>query len=72
MRARPDHSEAMKLIRQHAQWQSILQNKLLFILLLRQQKQELLILFFLYLFAMLSLRFSNPPAAESHAAYRLP
>jgi hypothetical protein len=57
---------------QHAQWQSILQNKLLFILLLRQQNLELLILFFLYLFAMLSLRFSNPPAAESHTAYPLP
>jgi Glycosyltransferase family 87 len=55
----------------HAQWQSILQNKLLFILLLRQQNLELLILFFLYLFAMLSLRFANPRAAESHAAYQL-
>jgi hypothetical protein len=50
---------------QHAQWQNILQNKLLFILLLRQQNLELLILFCLYLFAMFSLRFSNAPQRKT-------
>jgi hypothetical protein len=54
---------------QHARWQSVLQNKLLFILLLRQQNLELLILFCLYLFAILSIRFTSPPAIESDLAY---
>jgi Glycosyltransferase family 87 len=50
---------------QHQQWQNLLQNKLLFILLLRQQNLELLLLFCLYLFAMLSMRFYRTPAIES-------
>jgi hypothetical protein len=44
---------------QHAQWQSVVENKLLLILLLRQQNLELLILFFLYLYAIRSLRSSS-------------
>jgi hypothetical protein len=51
---------------QHAEWQSVLQNKFLFILLLRQQNLELLILFCLYLFAILSIRFSGVPAVEPY------
>jgi Glycosyltransferase family 87 len=43
---------------QHGQWQNILANKFLFILLLRQQNLELLLLFSLYLVAMFSLRFA--------------
>jgi Glycosyltransferase family 87 len=41
---------------QHGQWQNILANKFLFILLLRQQNLELLLLFSLYLVAMFSVR----------------
>jgi hypothetical protein len=46
---------------QRAEWQFVLPNKLLFILLLRQQNLELLILFSLYLFAIFSIRFTSPP-----------
>lgn len=46
----------------HAMWQSIEQNKILFILLLRQQNLELTILFCLYLVAVYSIRFSSTPA----------
>jgi len=53
---------------QHAKWQRVLQNKWLFILLLRQQQLELLILFCLYLFAILSVRFTSPPRISCHAA----
>ncbi len=41
---------------QHGEWQNILANKFLFILLLRQQNLELLVLFSLYLVAIFSLR----------------
>jgi hypothetical protein len=54
---------------QHGRWQSILQNKFLFILLLRQQNLELLILFSLYVFAILSLRFPSAPAIDSYPLY---
>jgi hypothetical protein len=54
---------------QRAEWQFVLPNKLLFILLLRQQNLELLILFSLYLFAIFSIRFTSPPAIESDLAY---
>jgi hypothetical protein len=55
---------------QHGKWQNILQNKFLFILLLRQQNLELLILFSLYLFAILTIRFTSPSAIESGLAYK--
>jgi Glycosyltransferase family 87 len=55
---------------QRAEWQSILQNKFFFILLLRQQNLELLVLFCLYLFAILSLRASSSPATGSSSVYR--
>ena len=48
----------------HGEWQTVLQHKFLFILLLRQQNIELLILFGLYLVAILSARFSKVPAAD--------
>ena len=54
---------------QRAEWQFVLPNKLLFILLLRQQNLELLILFSLYLFAIFSIRFTSPPPIESDLAY---
>jgi hypothetical protein len=54
---------------QHAQWQSVLDRKLLFVLLLRQQNLELLLLFGLYLFALFALRVSPVPAAKPHAGY---
>ena len=53
---------------QHAEWQSVLQNKFLLILLLRQQNLELLMLFWLYLFAIVSIRSSNTPEMESSPA----
>ena len=53
---------------QHAQFQSILKNKFLFVLLLRQQNLELLILFCLYLVAIVSIRFTAP-AMEPSLAY---
>jgi hypothetical protein len=54
---------------QHGQWQSILPNKFLFILLLRQQNLELLLLFCLYLVAMFTIRFSGPAATERDHLY---
>jgi hypothetical protein len=55
---------------QHGQWQSVVQNKFLLIVLLRQQNLELLMLFFLYLLAIISTRASRVPAMESSAAYQ--
>lgn len=52
----------------HAQWQSVLQHKFLFILLLRQQNLELLVLFCLYLFAIRFLRVSDPEPSASYPA----
>jgi hypothetical protein len=49
---------------QRGEWQTIMQHKFLFILLLRQQNIELLILFGLYLVAILGARFSKVPAAD--------
>ena len=54
---------------QHAQWQSVLDRKLLFVLLLRQQNLALLLLFGLYLFALFALRISPVPAEKPHAGY---
>jgi Glycosyltransferase family 87 len=51
---------------QHDEWKGVLQNKLLFVLLLRQQNLELLILFCMYLLAMFSMRFSSSPAIDSY------
>lgn len=48
---------------QHAKWQKVLANKILFILLLRQQNLELLVLFCLYLVAMFSIRSSRTAKA---------
>ena len=56
------------ILLQHAEWQSVLQNKFLLILLLRQQNLELLMLFWLYLFAIVSIRSSNTPEMESSPA----
>jgi hypothetical protein len=53
---------------QHALWQSVVENKLLLILLLRQQNLELLILFFLYLFAIRTARSSSAPKIDSYPA----
>jgi hypothetical protein len=53
---------------QHGAWQTVLQNKFLFILLLRQQNLELLMLFFLYLFAIVSTRSSSAPELEASPA----
>ena len=53
---------------QHGAWQTVLQNKFLFILLLRQQNLELLMLFFLYLFAIVSTRSSSAPQLEASPA----
>jgi hypothetical protein len=52
----------------HAQWQTVVQNKFLLILLLRQQNLELLILFCLYLGVIVSTRSPRSAAAESYAA----
>jgi hypothetical protein len=54
---------------QHDEWKSVLQNKLLFILLLRQQNLELLILFCLYLLAMFFIRFSSSPPVDSYPVF---
>ncbi len=48
---------------QRGEWQTIMQHKFLFILLLRQQNIELLILFGLYLVAILGARCSKVPAS---------
>jgi hypothetical protein len=53
---------------QHAQWQNVLERKLLFVLLLRQQNLEILALFGLYLFALFALRIPAP-AVKQHAGY---
>jgi hypothetical protein len=53
---------------QHAEWQSVLQNKFLLILLLRQQNLELLMLFWLYLFAIVSIRSSSASEMEASPA----
>ncbi len=49
----------------HAMWQSVLQNKILFILLLRQQNLELPILFCLYMVAIYSIRFPDAPSISA-------
>jgi hypothetical protein len=54
---------------QHEEWQSVLERKLLFVLLLRQQNLEILVLFGLYLFALYALRVSPVPGAKQHAGY---
>jgi Glycosyltransferase family 87 len=56
---------------QHAEWQTVLEHKFLFILLLRQQNLELLMLFWLYLFAIVSVRSSGAPEMEASAAIPL-
>jgi len=53
------------LLLQHGEWQSILQNKFLFILLLRQQNLELLFLFGLYVAAIPGIRSSNVQEMQS-------
>jgi hypothetical protein len=53
---------------EHGEWQSLLQNKFLLILLLRQQNLELLVLFWLYLFAIVSVRSSSAPEMAASAA----
>lgn len=55
---------------QHAQWQSVVQNKVLLILLLRQQNLELLMLFFIYLLAIVLTGSSSGPAMKSSPAYQ--
>ena len=49
---------------QHGEWQRMLRDRFLFILLLRQQNLELLALFCLYLVAIFSVRFSNAAAIQ--------
>jgi hypothetical protein len=55
-------SRVQAFLDQHAMWQSILQNKFLFILLLRQQNLELPVLFCLYVVAIFTIRFPSAPA----------
>jgi hypothetical protein len=54
---------------QQGKWQNVLGNKFLFILLLRQQNLILLTLFFLYLAAIFSVRFSNAASMESYPVH---
>jgi hypothetical protein len=54
---------------QQGKWQSVLANKLLFILLLRHQNLLMLFLFLLYLVAIFSLRLSGPAAIEASPAH---
>jgi hypothetical protein len=49
-------------------WQSIVQNKFLFILLLREQNLELPILFCLYIAAICRIRFPGVPAKVTASA----
>ncbi|MGP8270688.1 MAG: glycosyltransferase family 87 protein [Terracidiphilus sp.] len=53
----------------NAEWEIILQNKLLFVLLLRQQNLALPILFCLYIVAIFSIRFPSAPALEFAAQH---
>ena len=53
---------------QHSQFESVLQRKVLFLLLLRQQNLELVLLFCLYLLAMGTIRFTAPATPETLAA----
>jgi hypothetical protein len=57
---------------QHADWESILHHKFLFILLLRQQNLELLILFVLYLVAILGIRSSSVREIDLSSVYQNP
>jgi hypothetical protein len=57
---------------QHAEWERILQHKLLFILLLRQQNLELLILFSLYLVAIREIRSSGVRTIDPSSFYQNP
>jgi hypothetical protein len=57
---------------QHADWESILHHKFLFILLLRQQNLELLILFVLYLVAILGIRSSSVRETDLSSVYQNP
>jgi hypothetical protein len=52
-----------------AEWQNVLQHKLLFILLLRQQNLELLILFGLYLCAIFQLKTGGTQSSQPPAPY---
>jgi hypothetical protein len=49
----------------HSMWQSVLQNKMLFIALLRQQNFELPILFCLYLVAIYTIKFTGDSAVAA-------
>jgi hypothetical protein len=60
-------SRVQTFLLHHALWQSVLQNKFLFILLLRQQNLELPLLFCLYMVAIFTIRF--PSAPTKAAAY---
>jgi Glycosyltransferase family 87 len=57
---------------QHAEWERVLQHKLLFILLLRQQNLELLILFALYLVAIPGIGSSRVRTIDSSSVYQNP
>jgi hypothetical protein len=57
---------------QHAAWETLLQHKFLFILLLRQQNLELLILFGLYLVAIREIRSSSVREIDSSPVYQNP
>ena len=54
---------------QQGKWQNVLGNKFLFILLLRQQNLILLTLFFLYLAAIFSVRFSSAASMEPYPVH---
>jgi hypothetical protein len=57
---------------QHAAWETLLQHKFLFILLLRQQNLELLILFGLYLVAIREIRSSGVRTIDPSSFYQNP
>jgi hypothetical protein len=61
-------SRVQFILLQHAMWQSIVQNKFLFILLLREQNLELPILFCLYIAAICRIRFPGVPAKVTASA----
>jgi Flp pilus assembly pilin Flp len=64
----PVQTRAQLFLLDHAMWQSVVQHKFLFILLLRQQNLELLILFNLYMVAIFAIRFPGAAANREPSA----
>ena len=66
----PVQTRVQMFLQHQAMWQSVLQNKFLFILLLRQQNLELPILFCLYMVAIFSICFPTAPAMTAASLAR--